>query len=561
MKTRPSEPSSVWGPNLPPRGAAVAGLLAAAFAMPATASGPPKLAGESWVQEVDGEIFHGLDVYVTFSSPLNRALVVFNTDVSLNAMPLATFHHSEVSDPDGIGQGTALPLSFGSDVVISAVDTFVTIGGDQSGSAGLVSFTCGTPIDIFVTTTSIDSDAGWFKMPPCGPTNTAGPDLRVLIARFVLKDADWEPGASLTASWTLAWEKTFWDYASFATVSGTFEFDDALMQVTMDEPGVSYEGPANGGGSGGGGGSPPPFTPPPVGTLAEKEIYWSAPSNWIVGWKVTGMTVGTSESLATQKPSDLMPAGTADLDGDGDRDLLWIHPTTGMVTGWIMADGVLLTSGQIGAPPSPAADWEIVATADMTGDGRDDLVWRRIDGGSGAVRVWEMDGLTRVNNVQIGISPGFAFLTMSELNDDGKADLIWRLPNGSLMAWIGNGIGAPAPAMISGGSPVQSHWHCVAAPDLDGDGDRDLLWRNQNNGNVNGWLLEGTAKVGGGLVAPAVGPMWDVADVRDVDADGDDDVVWRNLVTHTVNLWKMSKLVKTAGGSIGGVTDGWTTLK
>jgi hypothetical protein len=108
---------------------------------------------------------------------------------------------------------------------------------------------------------------------------------------------------------------------------------------------------------------------------------------------------------------------------------------------------------------------------------------------------------------------------------------------------------------------VPATWELVATPDLDGDGDTDLFWRNTVNGNINGWLLEGTKKVGGGLVAPAVGAQWEVAGVMDLDGDGDDDVVWRNLLFNKVNGWTMQGLTKLAGAPIKPVSDGWAVMK
>lgn len=519
-----------------------------------TQAAPPELVGESWVQEVDGTALHGLDVFISFASPLNRALLVYNTSLSVqNAQPGAKFYHAE-SGSSASG-GTALPLYFaGGDVVLGEIDTFVTIGGSQASSGGMVMFMCGTPYDMFVSSTSIDSEAGWFKTPPCGEDNTAGPDQRVRIARFVLADDDWTPNAYLSASWTLVWENTFPEGALFKTVSGTFAFDDESAEIPYDEPGYSYESPA------GGGGGPIAVPPPPIGDLADKEVFWVA-GNSIVGWAVDGFEVSSAASLSTNKPSDLLPAGAADLDGDGDRDLLWRHPVTGAVTGWLMESGDIEDVGVIGSPPIPGNDWALLATDDMTGDGREDLVWRRIDGGMEAVRVWKMNGLVRLNDVQIGVSPGFEFVATSDMDGDGRTDILWRLANGSLMSWLSNGMSSPTAKMITGCGAVPSTWSAVASPDLDGDGDRDLLWRNSNNGNVNGWLLQGTAKVAGGLVAPALGPIWEVADACDLDGDGDDDVLFRNLVTHGVNVWTMQGLTKAAGGTVTTVSDGWVTIR
>jgi hypothetical protein len=47
---------------------------------------------------------------------------------------------------------------------------------------------------------------------------------------------------------------------------------------------------------------------------------------------------------------------------------------------------------------------------------------------------------------------------------------------------------------------VGSGWRIVATPDLNGDGKRDILWRNTANGDVNGWLMNGLVKQSGGFI-------------------------------------------------------------
>ncbi|MDZ4755586.1 MAG: hypothetical protein SGJ11_13950 [Phycisphaerae bacterium] len=106
--------------------------------------------------------------------------------------------------------------------------------------------------------------------------------------------------------------------------------------------------------------------------------------------------------------------------------------------------------------------------------------------------------------------------------------------------------------MISATSP----WRA----DLNGDNYADLLWRNSANGNINGWLLKNTAKIGGGLVAPAVASQWRFAMRADLDNDGDDDLVWQNTTTGQINGWKMKGLTKQASAILMNPGEVWLPI-
>ncbi|MBL9150060.1 MAG: VCBS repeat-containing protein [Phycisphaerae bacterium] len=516
---------------------------------------PPTLEGVSWAIEYNGQVYHGIDVFAKFTSPNQRLLNVFNTNVQLSAVAGANFRHV----PHSNGELTSEPGLFEDDEE-AVTDTYVCIGGSQQEDQPFFSFDPSCPHDIFVTSASITTAGGWFNVPPTDGIQTAGDDLRVRIARYVLDHADYVGGAHVDCSWKLGWVEAFGSPAQFVTPSGTFWFTDAIDTPPVDEPGQDFWFDAAGGCPPSQGPSLPP-APEPFGSLLNKSIIWTTPGGWVVGWEVNGLTYVNAESLTATQPLNTVAAGAPDLDGDGDQDLLWRNPTTQNVIGCIVQDGVVLTTASIGTPQTPVNDWELLGQIDMTGDGRQDMVWRNIDGGLGSVRVWQMNGLTREANVQIGVSPGFEFLGLVDLNTDGKGDVLWRLANGSVMAWLGNGLGAPTTKMFTGAGPIAPTWKFLGAPDLDGDGDTDFLWHNLANGNVNGWIIQGTAKVSGGLVAPAVGPQWTLTDIVDLDADGDDDVIWRNTLFNSVNGWRMQGLVKQAGAAIKPVSDGWAIMR
>ena len=71
------------------------------------------------------------------------------------------------------------------------------------------------------------------------------------------------------------------------------------------------------------------------------------------------------------------------------------------------------------------------------------------------------------------------------------------------------------------GSPGQASatlWQIVGTGDFDGDRRHDLLWRHQDNGQTSMWFIDGTDRVGDGVVG-VVGLEWSVAGTGNFDGN------------------------------------------
>ncbi|MDH4362088.1 MAG: FG-GAP-like repeat-containing protein, partial [Nitrospirota bacterium] len=139
----------------------------------------------------------------------------------------------------------------------------------------------------------------------------------------------------------------------------------------------------------------------------------------------------------TLVPPDSSRRALGDVNGDAKADLVWRDSGSGAVAVWQMNG---LTIGGVGVPGGAPTTWMIAGVGDVTGDGKADLVWR--DSGSGTVAVWQMNGLTIG---RVGVSGGAPLSwTMAEVRDvdgDSKADLVWRNnTNGMVAIWLMNGL-------------------------------------------------------------------------------------------------------------------------
>ncbi len=503
-----------------------------------------ELQGVPWITTLNGETYRVLDLYMASQLPTDRLLLIWNTAVDLHAKPGAKFFHQPLPG----GAMTSLPVCYEDQPGAWSVDTYVSLGGEQCLTSGMCSFTPDTPNAFLVTSANVSSPAGWYIIPPISQQNEAGADNRIHVARFTIRDADWVPGSYLDASWTVGWAAGYGSYAQFSALDGSFEYPaSADSEPAFDQPGAGAPGV--------------PLPPPaPAGSIAASEAVWVAPGGWLVGLQIAGLQLVDAKCVQPALPMTWIPAGRADLDGDGDLDFVFQHSQTHAAYGVLMQDGAVANAALIGVAPGPK--WAVIGVGDVSGDGKADLVWRNFDSGIGQVRVWKLNGLQVLSNNQIGISVGFEMIAMGDFNNDGRDDLLWRWQfTNSLTVWQLNGGSPPIAKSFGGINPVGQNWKVAATLDLDGDGDDDLVWKNSDNGNVNGWIVQNSAKVGGGLIAPAVGAMWQCASTSDLDGDGDKDILWQQQTDGKVNGWLMQGLVKQSGATIFSCTPDWMPVR
>ncbi|UBF28133.1 VCBS repeat-containing protein [Kovacikia minuta CCNUW1] len=162
-----------------------------------------------------------------------------------------------------------------------------------------------------------------------------------------------------------------------------------------------------------------------------------------------------------------------------------------MSSGNSMATGY---STAFALPTLKDTNWQIEGTADFTGDGRADVLWRNYS--TGANVVWQLNGTS--------YSTAFTLPTLKDSNwriegvadftGDGKADILWRhYGNGANVIWQMNGTSYSTAFTLPTQSADWSLWSLAKVADFTGDGKDDLLWRNSTTGANVIWQLNGTS--------------------------------------------------------------------
>ncbi|MCX4985131.1 FG-GAP-like repeat-containing protein [Streptomyces sp. NBC_00572] len=219
----------------------------------------------------------------------------------------------------------------------------------------------------------------------------------------------------------------------------------------------------------------------------------------------------------------------ADIDADRRADYLVVD-AGGAVRAWLnkggdgggvggggwTAAGTLATGAGV-----PAAQ---VRFADVNADRRDDYLVVAADG---SVRAWLNNGVagswTSLGQIIAAMGAPGDQVRFADLNADGRADYLTVAADGSLRAWLNNGVGAGWTSLGAYASGTGAPGDQVRLADIDADGRADYL-TVAADGSVRAWLNQGGNGNGGwtaaGQIASGTGAAGSTVRFVDLNADG-----------------------------------------
>jgi len=225
----------------------------------------------------------------------------------------------------------------------------------------------------------------------------------------------------------------------------------------------------------------------------------------------------------------------------------------------------MLFSGKTSAIAGGGNDTLVISTdpdPHFTPLARHDLVWQDTSSADLLISPWSAQlPLIPINpapNYLVRhIQTGWRIVASPDLDGDGQPDLLWENSiSGDVTYWIMDGANLRNAGSVAQG--VDLSWQIVGTPDINGDGHPDILWQNTQTGDIVYWQLNVATVVGGGVIAYGVPREWQVVGTADINGDGRPDILWQSSQTGAVLVWYMVGGQYVGGEAIAkGVPDGW----
>jgi len=215
-------------------------------------------------------------------------------------------------------------------------------------------------------------------------------------------------------------------------------------------------------------------------------------------------------ALATSGGGGHDPVAVADVTGDGLADLITVHTNRNVYvypgrSNGSFGNGVAIFNATFDNAFRDGAGHWVVGAADVTGDGRADLVSVSSNGNA---YVWPGRGDGSFSGSAVSSFNGTMALTVvhgqgghvpvgvADVNGDGMADLVTHHTNGNVYVYRGSASGAFSGGVASfNGTMVMAQFYgtghqVVGVMDVTGDGRADLVTATENG---NAYVYDGTA--------------------------------------------------------------------
>ena len=137
-----------------------------------------------------------------------------------------------------------------------------------------------------------------------------------------------------------------------------------------------------------------------------------------------------------------------------------------------------------------------------------------------------------------------------DINGDGNSDILWRNNDGTAYAWTMNGLNVIASGQLTGAG----NWTIQRTGDVNGDGKADLIWKN-TDGTHYLWLMNVFTPIGTRLLTGA-GTGWNVTHLADLNGDNKADILWRHT-DGTIFAWLMDGVNIISSGQLLGAGTGY----
>jgi hypothetical protein len=241
----------------------------------------------------------------------------------------------------------------------------------------------------------------------------------------------------------------------------------------------------------------------------------------------SGLNAGAAQTSNMPANQDRVFKALADLDGDGDSDMLTRKTSDGSWTAFIMSGNNYTSSHVVNL--FSGSQWEFKGALDVDADGDMDVLLR--NSSDGKWRLFLMNSSGQVSSSLVPTLPyqsaSWTFRGAADFDGDGTGDVLERrASDGKWRVFYG------ASGNITTTNTMNKAWTASdvvlqSVGDMDGDGDADYLTRKTSDGK---WHT--VTFVSGVVDTTTINNMytntaWEFRSMSDLDGDGDVDVLMR----------------------------------
>jgi hypothetical protein len=278
------------------------------------------------------------------------------------------------------------------------------------------------------------------------------------------------------------------------------------------------------------------------------DILWQNDNGQAAIWEMKGFNQLEGQPVGGDPGSNWKVVASADINGDGNADIIWQDTDNGQVVVWTMNGFSQTGSAFVGN--APGADWKMVGTGDFAGNGQEDPLFQNDTNGQAVI--WTMSGTSQTSSTFIGGAPGsnWKIAGTGDFNGDGDTDLVWQDgDNGQVVIWTMNGTTQTGSDFV--GAAPGAAWQVEGVGDFFGDGQANLLFQNTSTGQAVIWTMDGTTQTGSTFIGGDPGPSWHIEGVGNYNGDGKADILWQNDNGQAA-IWTMNGTTQLAGSPVGG---------
>lgn len=205
---------------------------------------------------------------------------------------------------------------------------------------------------------------------------------------------------------------------------------------------------------------------------------------------------------------------------------------------------VSLSIAQVSTPPQ---------ATDLNGDASTDIIWHNQS--TGELYASFLNGTSFTGGSALRPSKvsdtNWQIRGLADFDRDGKSDILWHnQQTGELYVWLMNGVRQKAGVYLSPDRVANPDWKVAAAADFDGDGKVDILWQNTKSGELYVWIMDGLTRTSrSNFLTPnrVADTNWRVRAVNDFNGDGKPEILWQHMATGDLYIWTMNGLKQTGG--------------